>query len=257
MPRNTTPFFFRNLSEDKGQTMDIMKLAPESAQIGGRDVEMVTESAHRTASVSKTKRKPIYEFFKRILDILIALAAFVIGSPIYLWVVMKMRKHDPGPIFYYHTRLGRNGKEFKCYKFRTMVPDAEDILKKRPELMKEFTEGYKLKNDPRITPLGQYLRKTSLDELPQFYNILRGEMSFIGPRPVVPPEIERYGTHAKKLLSVKPGLSGMWQAYGRSSTTYQERIELDMIYIDHRSLLLDAKLIYMTILAVLAKRGAC
>jgi lipopolysaccharide/colanic/teichoic acid biosynthesis glycosyltransferase len=219
--------------------------------------KMITENPGAYEDSLFFRKQPVYDVVKRFFDILLSLVALIGGSFIFLLIAIAIKLKDKGPLIYYHNRLGRNGKVFKCYKFRTMVPDAEKILQSRPELMKEFTEGYKLKDDPRITPLGSFLRKSSLDEIPQFYNVLRGEMSLIGPRPVVPPEIERYGVYGEKLLCVKPGLSGMWQAYGRSSTTYKERVEMDMIYIDNRSILLDIKLAFMTVAAVFAKRGAC
>ena len=159
-------------------------------------------------------------------------------------------------MFFAHRRLGFNGKEFACLKFRTMVADAEEKLNKDPQLRRQFEEKFKLEDDPRITPLGAFLRRTSLDELPQLFHVLRGEMTLVGPRPIVESELSKYSIYANKLLTVKPGLSGLWQVCGRSHTTYPQRVMMDMHYIDHRSLALDARLLLLTASAVIRKSGA-
>ena len=155
-----------------------------------------------------------------------------------------------------HRRLGRGGKEFWCYKFRSMVQDAEQRLQNSAALRAKFEAHYKIKDDPRVTRVGGLLRKTSLDELPQVWNVLRGDMSLIGPRPIVAPELVKYGPHDRKLLSVPPGLSGFWQVCGRSDTSYSKRVLLDMLYIDHRCTWLDLKLMVLTAVAVFRKVGA-
>lgn len=198
----------------------------------------------------------LYAFGKRALDILGAFAIFLLVAPLLLVVAALIRLETPGPTLFRHRRLGRDGKVFSCLKFRTMYADAEERLRRDPELRKQFEEAYKLDQDPRITPLGNFLRRTSLDELPQLFNVLVGEMSLIGPRPIVPPEIEKYGEYGDKLLTVTPGLGGLWQASGRSDTTYEERVALDMAYIDHRSLALDAWLLCQTAIAAVVLRGA-
>jgi lipopolysaccharide/colanic/teichoic acid biosynthesis glycosyltransferase len=189
-------------------------------------------------------------------DILFSVLFLVLAFPAYIAVALLVRISSPGPILYRQERLGANGRIFWCYKFRSMVVDADAILNLDPELKKQFRENFKLKNDPRITPIGGFLRRTSLDELPQFWNVLRGEMTLIGPRPIVPAELVKYGRFDRKLLSVKPGLSGLWQALGRSDTSYPERVAMDMLYIDNRSLLLDIKLMFMTVASVIRKTGA-
>ena len=155
-----------------------------------------------------------------------------------------------------HRRLGRGGKEFWCYKFRSMVQDAEQQLQSSEALRAKFEAHYKIKDDPRVTRVGGLLRKTSLDELPQLWNVLRGDMSLIGPRPIVAPELVKYGPYDRKLLSVTPGLSGFWQVCGRSDTSYSKRVLLDMLYIDHRCTWLDLKLMVLTAFAVFRKVGA-
>jgi lipopolysaccharide/colanic/teichoic acid biosynthesis glycosyltransferase len=181
----------------------------------------------------------------------------LINLPLFLFVTILIKLTSPGPIFFRHTRLGRHGKSFWLVKFRTMDVDAEERLRKDSQLREQFAASYKIKGDPRITGLGDFLRKTSIDELPQLWHVLKGEMTLIGPRPIVPPELSKYTIYGKKLLAVKPGLSGLWQACGRSDTTYAERVLMDMQYIDHRCLSLDLRLLLFTAVAVLRKSGAC
>jgi len=207
--------------------------------------------------IGQRDEKHAYILAKRALDVVASITLLVLALPLFAFVAAVIKLSSRGQIMFRQERVGLNGRRFWCYKFRTMVPDAEAVLKRQPELWKRFTESYKLKDDPRVTPIGKVLRKFSLDEFPQLWNVLKGDMSLIGPRPVVPAEVEKYGMFSGKLLTVKPGCSGMWQAYGRSDTSYDERVELDMIYIDNRSFILDIRLICLTIVAVVARRGAC
>lgn len=200
--------------------------------------------------------------FKRGFDIFFSLTCLILGSPVFLLIALLVLLTSPGTIVYSHERIGRGGKPFLCYKFRTMYKDADqrlkDILETNPKWRKEWERTYKLKKDPRITPLGSFLRKTSLDELPQFWNVLKGDLSIVGPRPVVKAEVEKYlGVKAYKILSIRPGLTGPWQVSGRSDIPcYQTRVQLDEYYVDHHSLLLDLKLIAKTIPAMLFSKGA-
>jgi len=205
---------------------------------------------------SSPGRKVVSEFVKRTLDILIALALLLVSLPLFICVAILVKLTSPGPIFFKHQRLGRDGQLFWCFKFRTMRADAEERLRKDPKLLKEFEESFKIKGDPRITPLGALLRKTSLDELPQLIQVLRGEMSLIGPRPIVLSELAKYTVYGDKLLSVRPGLSGLWQICGRSEVAYPERVVMDMYYIDNRCSLLDLQLILVTPFAVIRGHGA-
>ena len=200
--------------------------------------------------------RPLYSWSKRLIDIFLSAIFMALLSPLYLAVALAVKFTSPGPILFRQPRLGLQGSKFACIKFRSMRVDAEEILNRDPELRRQYEMAFKLENDPRITPIGNFLRRTSLDELPQFFNVLRGDMTLIGPRPIVPREIEKYGTHGTQLLTVKPGLSGHWQVHGRSETTYEERVAMDMLYIHRRSLALDIKLMAMTVVAVLRKRGA-
>jgi lipopolysaccharide/colanic/teichoic acid biosynthesis glycosyltransferase len=208
-------------------------------------------------SLQSERRKARYELYKQGLDVVGSLILLLLTSPIFLIVTICIKLTSPGPVLYKHRRLGRGGKEFWCFKFRTMAADAEEQLKRNAQLRKRFEGNFKIKDDPRVTRLGAFLRKTSLDELPQLVTILQGEMSLIGPRAIVKTELERYSIYGNKLLSVKPGLSGLWQVSGRSNVEYPERVFLDMHYIDHRCLLLDLQLMFRTPVAVLRGDGAC
>ena len=198
-----------------------------------------------------------YKYIKRTLDVVISSVLLVLLSPIFLIIAFLIKAESKGPVFFAHKRIGKNGKEIKILKFRTMVENAEDLIKEfTPEQMKEFKENFKLKNDPRITNMGKFLRKTSLDELPQLINIIRGELSLIGPRPIVARELEKYENNKEKFLSVTPGLTGYWAANGRSNTTYEQRMIMELYYIDNISWKLDLKIFFRTILSVLKKEGA-
>lgn len=206
----------------------------------------------------KIKHIPV----KRGFDIIFSLISLVIGLPIYLLVALLIFMTSRGKVIYAHERIGRGGKPFRCYKFRSMYLNADQRLKEildgNPLLREEWEKNYKLKKDPRITPFGSFLRKTSLDELPQFWNVLKGDLSIVGPRPVVKEEVEKYlNVKANKILSIRPGLTGPWQVSGRSNIScYQTRIQLDEYYVDNHSLLLDLKLIIKTIPAILFAKGA-
>ncbi len=168
---------------------------------------------------------------------------------------------EGGPIIFRHRRVGRDGKPFDCLKFRSMVPDADrvlrELLERHPELKAEWLRDHKLRDDPRITAAGRFLRRTSLDELPQLWNVIRGEMSLVGPRPIVHEELLRYGRCASKYLSARPGITGLWQVTGRSNTDYRRRVVLDVYYIRRQSLLLDLYILAKTTRVVLGRHGAC
>lgn len=205
----------------------------------------------------KIKHIPI----KRIFDILFSIIALIITLPFFIAIAIAVRISSSGKIIYAHERIGRGGKPFLCYKFRTMYEDADQrlqvILQANPKLRFEWENTRKLKRDPRVTPLGAFLRKTSLDEFPQFFNIIKGDLSVVGPRPVVYEEITRHLRHkAPKILSIRPGLTGLWQISGRSDTTYHNRIKLDEKYVDSRTLILDMKVILKTIPAIFTSKGA-
>jgi undecaprenyl-phosphate galactose phosphotransferase len=202
-----------------------------------------------------------HNFLKRTFDILFSSLVLIIASPMLLLIAVAIRFFSKGKVVYAHERIGRGGKSFRCLKFRTMYADADqrliDILANNPEMRKEWEQNHKLKNDPRVTPIGKFLRKTSLDEFPQFFNVLRGDLSVVGPRPVVRSEIQKHiGAKASTILSVRPGITGLWQVSGRSDTSYTTRIQLDEKYIQEQSFLLDLKLICKTVPCMLWSKGA-
>ncbi len=210
---------------------------------------------------SRGSRGRAREATKRVLDLVISATALVFLAPLMIAVALVIKLGDRGPAIFAHTRIGRGGEAFKCYKFRSMVTDAEARLKKLlaedPEAAAEWARDQKLRCDPRITPVGAFLRKTSLDELPQLFNVLKGEMSIVGPRPIVLGEVARYGEFFEDYARVNPGITGLWQVSGRSDTTYAERVALDRRYAQTWTVLGDVMIILKTIPAVLLKKGAC
>lgn len=204
--------------------------------------------------------KFFYLFIKRFFDIFVGLLGIIFLIPVSIIVkIINVCNKDFDSMFFCHTRIGKNGKEFKLYKFRSMVPNADDVLKellKDPKYNDEWKRNQKFDNDPRITKIGKFLRKTSLDELPQFINVLKGDMSLIGPRPLVKGELDEHNGNHLIYESVRPGITGWWACNGRSSTTYDERLELEYYYVNNMSLILDIKCIIGTVKAVLFKTGA-
>jgi len=184
------------------------------------------------------------------------LAALLALAPVMLVVAILVKLGSSGPVFYRRRVMGLNGRQFDALKFRTMHINGDAILAANPEIMDELATKHKLKGDPRITRVGWVLRKYSLDELPQLFNVIRGEMSLVGPRMISPPELKQYGQWATNLLTVRPGITGLWQVSGRSDVTYEERVRLDMFYIRNYSIWLDFELIFKTIPVVLSGKGA-
>ena len=188
---------------------------------------------------------------KRIGDIIFSLLVLTLGSPIFILIGILVKLSSPGAVFYIQKRVGRNYREFGCIKFRTMHKDADNLLlnllEKYPLMRKEFEKDFKLRQDPRITKLGRFLRRSSLDELPQFFNVLKGEMSVVGPRPIVANEINKYSLFMEEVISVRPGLTGLWQVSGRNNLSYKKRIELDLVYARNRNFILDLEIIILTL----------
>jgi lipopolysaccharide/colanic/teichoic acid biosynthesis glycosyltransferase len=187
---------------------------------------------------------------KRSGDIVFSLLVLGLGSPLLLALALLVKLTSRGPVFYVQQRVGRDYRSFGCIKFRTMRRDADRILSRllseSPDLQEEFRNDFKLKNDPRITRLGKFLRRSSLDELPQFVNVLRGEMSVVGPRPIVRQELPRYGDRMEEVLAVRPGLTGLWQVSGRNNLSYDQRVSLDLRYASRRSFGMDLAIIFRT-----------
>lgn len=198
-----------------------------------------------------------YRIAKRAMDVILGIVASVVLLPFMLIIAFTIKLDSKGPVIFVHNRIGQHGRPLPLYKFRTMRKNAEaEITLFTPEQQAEWETNFKLDNDPRITRVGHFLRKTSLDELPQLINIIRGDLSIVGPRPVIQEELEKYGENKDKFLSVKPGLTGYWQAYARSDCSYEKRMEMELYYIDNACLKWDIKIIFATVFAVLRKTGA-
>lgn len=223
-----------------------------------REVELETP----LISENKSKSKILYKFIKRVVDIIGGLVGTILLIPItiVLYIVTLFSKENKGPLFFEQLRIGKNGKEFRLYKFRSMVMHADEklweYLNNNPEAKEEYKKYKKLKEDPRITKLGKFLRKTSLDEFPQFINVLKGDMSLVGPRPYLYREKEDMGENYNIIITTKPGLTGYWQVNGRSDVDFDERTKMDIDYIRDRNLWFDFKIVMKTILKVFRKNNA-
>ena len=230
------------------------------APISGVEPQMLYDEQIMMLTLKNNLARRRNRIYKRTFDLVATISGGLLISPILLAIAIANAISNHGHVFFAHRRIGKNGKEFYCYKFQSMVPDAEakleQYLKSHPEARKEWEETFKLTNDPRVTKLGAFLRKTSLDELPQLWNVIKGDMSLVGPRPIVKKEIPRYGEHFKEYCSVLPGITGMWQASGRSDTTYAERVAMDTWYVHNWSVWLDIMYLAKTFGAVIHSKGA-
>jgi lipopolysaccharide/colanic/teichoic acid biosynthesis glycosyltransferase len=240
-----------------------------TSQVGPRGNVMVGPSAgvvlgrYEEAAASLAYPEPALspqQVAKRALDLSIASFALLVSLPLLALIAFTILLDSGRPVLFRQCRVGWHGHPFVCLKFRTMVPDAEvrlaDLLAQDPRARAEFAEHHKLVHDPRITPVGAFLRRSSLDELPQLINVLRGDMSLVGPRPVVDEELARYGVAAATVLGVRPGLTGLWQVSGRSDTSYERRVALDSTYVRHHSVHGDLWILVLTVVQVLSHRGA-
>ena len=197
-----------------------------------------------------------YCVLKRFTDIVLSAAGILILMPVFLVIMVCIKLDDGGKILHLREIIGRHGRRFYALKFRTMIPNADEYLAKHPELMRKYQQNMKLERDPRITRIGRFLRRTSLDELPQLFNVLVGQMSLVGPRMIHPSELPRYGKWAQKRLSVRPGITGLWQIHGRGHTSYEERIMFDMRYIDTCSYKNDLGILFKTFKVFVIHTGA-
>lgn len=199
----------------------------------------------------------LYSVTKKSMDLILSFIGLILLIPVFLILAILVKLDSKGPVFYAHTRKGKNRSDIKIYKFRTMYSNSDEIFESfSDEQKEEYYKNFKLDNDPRVTKVGDFLRRTSLDEIPQLINVLKGDLSLVGPRPIVEKEICKYGQYADKLFSVIPGITGYWQANGRSDTSYDERVKMDMYYIDNKSILLDIKIMFKTVISVIKKEGA-
>lgn len=208
----------------------------------------------------KTFNEITYSFLKRTVDITASATALLLLSPVFLVTSLAIRKDSDGPAMFTQKRIGKDGKLFEIYKFRTMVPDADkklfELLDKDEKAREEYKVNKKLKNDPRITKVGNFLRKTSIDELPQLINVLKGDMSLVGPRPYLPREIDDMGSYYDTIIESKPGITGLWQVSGRSNTTFEERLHFDKEYNEKKSFTYDMGLLVKTVGSVVKGEGA-
>ncbi len=228
--------------------------------VNGLEVETLFNERLTVMTLRNNLARAHNRFIKRFFDMVLTIIGGICLSPLFLLLAILIKADSKGPVFFTHTRIGKDGKSFSCLKFRTMCVDADVQLEKylaaNPAARKEWKAEYKLKDDPRVTRMGRILRRTSLDELPQLLNVLRGEMSLVGPRPIVTAEIPRYGEYIRDFQMVLPGITGMWQVNGRSDTTYEERVLMDSWYVRNWSVWLDIMLLWKTISVVLHHKGA-
>ena len=223
-------------------------------KIVAKEKEM-SEEIQKHNSIKKKNKG--YLIAKRVFDIVTASVGLLLSIIPIAIIALLIKLDSPGPVFYSHHRIGKKGKDFYLLKFRSMHINAEEMVKNfTPEQKAEWESNFKLEHDPRVTRIGHFLRRSSLDELPQFINILKGELSVVGPRPIVQEELDRYGENKEKFLSVTPGLTGYWQAYARSTCTYEQRMEMELFYVEKANFWWDIKIVFATIGAVFRGIGA-
>ncbi len=228
--------------------------------VGNLEVSSLVDESMLVIGVRNNLASVWNRALKRGFDLVVSLLGMIVALPVGILIALAIYIDSPGPVIFAHLRIGQNKKVFPCYKFRTMVSDAEEKLREylleNPSAMEEWQDSFKLKDDPRITRVGRFLRKTSLDELPQLLNVLKGEMSLVGPRPIVRMEIIKYGEYFRDFALVPPGITGMWQVNGRSDTTYDERVRMDSWYVRNWSVWIDMVYLLKTVKVVISGRGA-
>jgi exopolysaccharide production protein ExoY len=250
-----------NRHRKEAEPLRVARPAVRAARPNFRVIEQDGPLATTTAAkaVRFGELRPVRESLKRVFDVLCAVLLGVVFSPLIIVIAVLLHR-EGGPVIFRHRRIGRQGKAFDCLKFRSMVRDADRVLREllaeRPELRAEWLRDHKLRDDPRVTAVGRFLRRTSLDELPQLWNVLRGEMSLVGPRPVVREELLRYGRCACIYLAARPGVTGLWQVNGRNNTDYRRRVVLDVYYVRRQNLVLDLYILFKTTYVVLGGNGA-
>lgn len=223
------------------------------------DIEVVLEGNSIYTNYIQEKGKPrmLYLMFKRVMDFICAFIGLVVLTPLFIIIGILIKLEDPrGSIFFYQTRIGKDEKPFRMYKFRSMVSNAEELLDRLLEQNEISGAMFKIKEDPRITKIGKFIRKTSIDELPQLWNVIRGEMSLVGPRPALPREVNQYTSYDKLRLIVTPGCTGLWQVSGRNNLSFHQMLELDLEYIERRSLWLDVKVLLRTVKIIVFPNSA-
>ena len=221
-------------------------MTAESQLVSGKTIRAIVKRKLQSSVLNLDR-----SFFKRLFDIVFSLAVLILFSPVYLVLALLIALTSQGSVFYIQKRVGKNHQPFNCIKFRTMVLNADEILlelmKTSPHLCQEFEANFKLKHDPRVTWIGHFLRVTSLDEFPQFWNVLKGDMSVVGPRPLVKEELPKYGKYIDKILTIRPGITGLWQVSGRNDIPYPRRVQIDLYYVNHGNFWMDLWIIVKTI----------
>ncbi len=216
-----------------------------------------TKQNYKSSVINKSSEDIIYTFSKRFIDITGSILGLTLLSPLIMLVLVMIKVEDPnGPIFFKQQRVGKDGKKFMMYKFRSMVSNAEELLEELLEVNETSGAMFKMKNDPRVTKTGAFIRKTSIDELPQLWNVIKGQMTLVGPRPPLPREVIQYTDYDKQRLSVVPGCTGLWQVSGRSNIGFKDMVELDLEYISKKSLAFDMKIIFKTFSMLLGSKNA-
>lgn len=240
-----------------GQSPDVeLRLSSGLFEIFTTGVHVKEIGSVPLVSIKKFRLNGLEMAIKTVMDYLLTIALLLVLAPVMLAIAILIKFDSPGPIFHRRRVLGRGDRPFDAYKFRTMYVNGQEILAQHPELEQELAANQKLRNDPRVTPLGRHLRRYSLDELPQLFNVLKGQMSLVGPRMISPEEAQKYGRWRMNLLTVKPGITGLWQVSGRSDVSYEERIRFDMYYIRNYTIWLDLQILINTIPVVIRGRGA-
>lgn len=224
-----------------------------------KEAEIVMDPSlgYRSGKLTRQNADKVYLFMKRMLDFLGSFIGLILLLPLFILLAVLIKMEDPkGPVFFRQVRVGQHGKEFYMYKFRSMVENAEGMLDQLIDQNEVNGNMFKMKNDPRITRIGKFIRKTSLDELPQLWNVFKGEMSLVGPRPALPREVQNYTSYDRQRLQVMPGCTGLWQVSGRNSVGFKEMVELDLTYALERNLLMDIKIIFKTFKVLLGSKDA-
>lgn len=242
------------MGERRGQEGDLPSSVLSSC--GTQHIISFGNHSIRLPARTQIEQGPIYETSKRAADIAVASSMLLLLFPVFLVVAALIYLEDRGPIFYYQTRVGKNGRRFRFFKFRSMVQNADVIKARLQEQNEAVGPIFKMRNDPRITRIGRFIRRYSIDELPQFVNVLRGEMSLVGPRPHLPSEVERYTQRQERRMDVQPGLICFREVLGRSNMTFEQWVELDLLYIEHRSWSTDGTILVRLLPAVLTADGA-
>jgi undecaprenyl-phosphate galactose phosphotransferase len=252
---------YSDLLQELGRRSRSLQIVPSIRGLPLYGMEVDHFFAHEVLllNVRNNLARRVPQFIKRVFDIVVSTAILIVAGPALMWIALKVLQSGR-PIFYGHRRQGQHNKTFACYKFRTMAPNADkllqDLLESDPVAKEEWERDFKLKNDPRITKIGHFLRRTSLDELPQLWNVLKGDMSLVGPRPVVNAELVRYGNQLEYYLEAKPGITGLWQISGRNDISYDSRVYLDAWYVKNWSLFNDIVILIKTVKVIFRKEGA-